>query len=1050
MIDLSVRRPVATAALYVALLALGAWSLALIPVELLPEVEAPRLTVRADWRGASPERMEALVTAPLEGAARRVGGVRSVSSVSRADDRGLGARSEITVRFAPDTRMEFARLELRERIAALRDELPPGVGRIDVEPYVPDELQEESRPFLSWRLRGPYTFARLGEVADRELRPELLALEGVSEVRVVGGRRREVSVVVDPHALAVHGLTLADVRASLDDLSELRAPGAVLLDGRRTALAVRTRAESVAQVRELTVATGAGERVRLGDVARVEAVTSEPTSYFRIDGQPAVSVHAFRRSGTNGVRLADRLRARMGELEGRLPAGVGVALDHDGSEEIRHQLGDLRLRALASAAVILLVLSLFLRSAGSVLVVFGSIAFSVLAAVNLLYLGGFTLNTLTLAGLAWGFGLVVDNSIVVLENVWRRQQGGEAPAVAAREGARQVALPVVAATCTTAAVLVPFLTLQGELRAWYVPLGWAVGLSILASLLVAFTLVPSAAARLRGAGQGGAAPSPPPMAGVGGGRGGSDEGGKAGDGGVGPAGDARRPPLYVRAYRALLGAALDHPAVVLLVCLASLGGSWWLFDRHVTRGVRWADFWGQDTYISIRITYPRGAGLERTDRLVRTFEEKLSTLPEVARYESRVHPSFAHIRVTFPPELETTPVPVAIKERMVAYSHGFSGPEVRVYGYGPSFYGGGASPPNYSLELFGYKYLMLQEIGESLARKLEGMTRIRDVDPDAAGRWYRSDRAVEYVVRPDRTALAARGLPVEGLLSHVSASVVGATGAGRVYVGGEELPLTLKLRGWRDLDVRGLREARVPSPGGGEARVGDVASVEERDVLSEIRREDQEYRRSVAWEFRGPRKLGDLVRDATLETLELPPGYRVELEDRRTWSEEERGQVWWAVAAAVGLLFVVTATIFESLAAPFVVLLTLPLALIGVFLVFFYTGATFTRTAYIGAIMMAGIVVNNAILVVYHVGELRERLPRREAILRGTLERVRPILMTTLTTVLGLLPLILFAGSQDENVWNALVLATVGGLLSSTLFVLTALPVAYRWIVARG
>ena len=205
----------------------------------------------------------------------------------------------------------------------------------------------------------------------------------------------------------------------------------------------------------------------------------------------------------------------------------------------------------------------------------------------------------------------------------------------------------------------------------------------------------------------------------------------------------------------------------------------------------------------------------------------------------------------------------------------------------------------------------------------------------------------------------------------------------------------------------------------------------------------------MAWEFRGPVRFGDVVRDAVVDAMELPPGYRIEKSRYGGWTTEESTQMWVVLAFSILLIYMVTAGLFESLLAPFVVLFSLPFALIGVFLIFFYTDATFTRTAFIGTIMMGGIVVNNAILVVYHIGELRKRMPTAAAIVQGTLERVRPILMTTLTTVFGLLPLVLFASSQDENIWNALALATIGGLVSSTLFVLVAIPVAYRYIVAR-
>lgn len=1019
MIDLAVRRPVATAALYAALLAVGVCSSRLIPIELLPEVQHPRLTVRAAWRGASPETMEARVTAPLEGQAERVNGVRSVRSVSSADPWGAGSRARITLEFDRDTPMDFARLELRERIGAIRDELPSDV-RPRVEPYLPDEFADGSRPFLSYRFQGSGTTGRLGALARAEVRPQLLELDGVSAARVVGGRRRVVRVVLDRARLDALGLRSGQVRSRLDALSEHRAPGAVEVAGRRVSLAVRTGPGTLGEIRELVVARRPKGSIRLGDVAWIAETTAEAGSRHRVDGRPALSLHVHRQAGTDAIDLARRVERKVEDLRRSLPGGVELELEYDRSDAIRAQLTDLRLRAMAAAVVVFLVLVLFLRSPASVLVVAATVGSSVLGAVSLLHLAGFSLNTLTMAGLAWGFGLVVDNGIVVLENVGRRRERGEGPVDAARRGARQMALPVVAATATTAVAMLPFLFLQGELAIWYEPLGWAVGFSILASLCTAFTLVPSMAARLRA--RGGGLPAAQVR-------------------------DHREDPAYVRAYLAVLDRAVDRPVTVVLLCAASLAGSWWLFDQHVTRGVRWRDFWGRDTHLRIQMQLPRGAGLQRTDELARSFEEKLAGLAEVERFETRVRPGYGFIRVTFPPELESTSTPVALKEEMAAFGHRFSGADVRVYGYGPSFHGGGASPPNYSVDVFGFNYLKVREIGESVARSLEKFPRIRDVDPDASGRWYEREKALEYLVRPERTRLAGAGLSVQDLLWEVSASASGEVPRRRVYVGGREVPLSLKTEGYRDFGLRDLRDLRVEAGSGREVRLGNVAKVERRSVLTRIVREDREYRRTVAWEFRGPREVGDVVRDAVLGSLELPAGYRVEARDGLIWPEGEQRQVAWAVAFAVLVVFMATATVLESVIGPFVVLLALPLALIGVFLAFVCAGATFTRTAYIGAIMTGGIAVNDAILIVHRIGELRDRLPARQAVLRGTIDRVRPVLMTTFTTVLGLLPLILFS-SQDENVWNALVLATVGGLLSSTVFVLVAVPVAYMHLVA--
>jgi len=1029
MIDLSIRRPVATAAIYVALVALGAYSFRLIPVELLPDVEYPRLTVRAAWQGASPESLEAFVTAPLEAASQQVKGVRKITSTSAVDRSGTGSTAEIDIEFDRDTRMEFAQLDLSERFAALRDELPTGVRPV-VEPFVPREFSQEEQVFLSFRLSGPYTFARLAEIATEEIEPALAAVDGVAAVNVIGGQDREVSIELDRATLEALDLGVWEIQQRVSDLSAVRAPGSIELSGQRVALSVRTRVDQVRELEELVIVQRADGPVRLRDIGRVREQVADAQAYFRINGQPAVSLFLSRESGTNAVRVAEDVKAHIEGVQAGLPAGVALELDADQSDEIRTQLTDLRLRAVAAAIVIFLVLMLFLRSLSAVLVVFATIAFSVLIAVNLLFLGGFSLNVLTLAGLAWGFGLIVDNGIVVLENVERHAESGKERLQAARDGARQVMLPVLAATATTAIVLVPFLFLQGELRLYYLPLGYAVGFSILASLFVAFTFVPTMASRIA-SWRGGGARAARAAAGT-------------------NTSDGDRAPVYIKLYRAVLGFGLDHPWLVAGVCIAALGGSYWLFDRHVTRGILWSRFWGQDTYIDVRISFPRGAGLERTDELVRSFEERIATLPEVERFESRVYPQFARIRITFPDDLENTPVPPAIKEQMVAYSHQFSGPDVRVYGFGPSFYGGGSSPPNYSLKVFGYSYLEVQEIADDLAERLKRFSRIQDVDPNASGNYFDRDKEFEYFLAVDREALGQHELTVEQLLSFVSANVQTGIPGSRLRIGGEELPFAVKLAGYRDFDVQDMENLMIPGAGGTEVRLSDVASVQRRDVLARILREDQQYQRTVAWEFRGPRKLGDLIRDVVVDATELPPGYKVEEDDRWRWSEEEKLQVYLALGFAILLIYMVTAALFESLRAPFVVLLTLPLALVGVFLIFFYTDAAFTRTAYIGTIMMAGIVVNNAILIVYHIGELRERMPTREAILQGTLERVRPILMTTFTTVFGLLPLVLFAQSQDENIWNSLALATIGGLISSTLFVLVAIPVAYRYIVARG
>ena len=1042
MIRFSIRRPVAVAMTYlaVALLGLAAWWN--IPIELLPNTQLPRLQVSAQWYGASPETIEAFLTSPIESVIQQVRGVEKITSESY-ENQGTGI-SSINVEFNRDTDMDFARLDLSERLATLEEDLPPGVRSVAVTPYVPPEFQEQARPFLRYTLTGPYTMEALQTFLEDDVAPEVNQIQGVAVVRVYGGRERLLEIEMEEDRVTSLGLTPSAVFQRITDLDLVREAGTVRQGDREWAVTIRNRPSSVQEIRDAMVSAAGGRLIRVSDVAVVRDTYEEVQQYYRIDGRPAVSFTVMKEVGANTVRVADRVKGRMAEMETRLPAGTRVILDQDESEDIKEQLTSLRYRALVSAVVIFAVLLIFLRSFRSAGVVFATIAFSVLIALNLIYFGGLSLNLLTLMGLAMGFGLIVDNSIVVLENVYRRWQGGEAPLEAAEAGARQVVLPILAATATTLIVFVPFVYLQGELRVYYVPLALVVGLTLLASLFVAFTFIPSLAGRILGVGRGprvtwratASDPSQP----------GSDvEAGSVSESSREVREFLARPPFYVRFYRGLIGITLRYPWGAVVLAVACLGLSYYLFDKYVTRGMVWGGGWGQDTYVSIRITLPRGSDLERTDELVRFFEEKLSALDEVEKFTSNVQGTYGFIIVEFPDSLETTAVPPAIKEQMVAYSLQFSGAEVRVQGFGPSFYGGGGSPPQYNIQILGYNYEKVRDIADDLGRRLTRMSRIRDVDTNASGNWYERDKATEFVVQIDRDALARYDMTVQEFVGRMSAVIRGQTRQDLLKIGGEELRLDVKVEGFREVDLRDLQETIITATNGTAIRIGDVVTIYPKEILARIRRENQQYERTVAYEFRGPTKLGDLVRDAVLDATVLPPGYTIKEAERWRWSDEEREQIYMVLAISILLIYMVTAALFESMKQPLCVLLTVPMALIGVFLIFFYANATFTREAYIGVIMMGGIVVNNAILLVDHINQTRREggLSLDEAILRGTLERVRPILMTTTTTVLGLLPLVLFSEGADANIWNALAYALIGGLLSSTFFVLTTTPALY-------
>ena len=1013
MIKLSVGRPVAIAMAYFALAFLGLRAWQNIPIELMPDAQLPRLTVNGSWRGASPETVEAFLTSPLEAQIQLIEGVEKVTSTSSEGS------ASIEVEFDRDTDMDFARLDLSERLYNLEERvLPPGVGRVTVEPYVPEEFADaQGRPVLQYTFTGRRTHESLREHLIDDVLPELSQVEGVGYVRVYGGRERLLEVELDKQLMAAMGVSAGDVGSKLGSLDLVREAGAIREGERQWTVTIRNRPATAQDIREAIIKSDGGRIVRISDIAVVRHTFEEIRSHYRINGQPAVSMYIHKEIGTNTVAVADRVKERIADVARRNPSNTRFILDWDQSERIRHQMSDQRSRAAISVIVIFGVLVLFLGSVRTSMVIFATIAFSVLIAVNVIYFAGYTMNQLTLMGLAAGFGLYVDNSIVVLENIYRRWQQGYSRREAIVDGASHVVLPIMAATLTTLIVYAPFLYLTGESRVYYLPLAVIIVLSVMGSVLVAFTFIPALVGKLL------PARDPSALAG------------------------ARRPPFYQRFYRGLVRRTLDWPWVTVAVPLVLLAGSFHLFENYVTRGRIWGWGSGESTYITVNIRLPRGSDIQRTDELTRYFEDRLSQMPEVKQFVTNVRSgTYSTTRVTFPEELEHTGVPVRIKEQLFAYSLGFARAEVRVYGYGPSFYGGGGGGGNYRIQVLGYNYEEVRNIAEDLGGRLRRFARVRDVDTNASFGWGARDRATEFALVIRRDIAARNGMPVDQLVGQISSAVRGQVSGATIKIGGDEVRYDVKLEGNREVDLHELKKTLVLTPAGDPIRLGELVDIVERDVLATIRREDQQYERTVEYEFRGPYKLGDVTHKAVIEATSVPPGYTVKKADGYGfWSREDQSQIYMVLAVAIFLVYMVTAALFESLRLPLCVLLTVPMALIGVFLLFFYADAHFTREAYIGVIMMGGIVVNNAILLVDHINRVRREhsLALKQAILRGTLERVRPILMTSTTTIMALLPLVLFSPSANANIWNAIAYTLIGGLVASTFLVLTVTPALY-------
>ncbi|HSA95898.1 MAG TPA: efflux RND transporter permease subunit [Acidobacteriota bacterium] len=997
-------RPVATAMVFLALLATGIYSFLNTPIELAPNETFPQLNIVTSWPGVPPEVIQIQVTAPIEEACATVKGITKMTSTSQ-----IGV-SQITLEFDPKTDMEFATLALREELSKTRPLLPARV-RPYVQPYVPEDMRV--RPFLSYTVSGSYDLQELQELVKEKLEIGLGAVRGVSGVEVAGGSEPEIRVTLDEDRIKALGLHPYTVNAAIGARLGTYPTGRVRRGNQEFLFKFADRIDSLDELRQTVVAYSGENPILVQDVAKVEVTYAEILQIHRINGQPTVSLAVTKERGTNTLRVAADVKRKLEAVKAELPSDLVFKQVDDESDDIRKNLNDLYLLAMLITIIVFAMIYVVLRRITPSLLILSSIAFSIVITFNLIYAFGISLNMLTLGALALGFGMFVDNSIVVFENTLRLREGGMDPRQAAVEGPRQVFVAVLASTLTTMAVFMSFPFFQGKLKIYYQPLALVVASSIAASLLVSFTLVPSLSPLLLKKRKGTAA------------RG------------------ERRSLRFER----FLGVLIRHPLEVLLVVAALLFGSYRWFRAEVTMG-RWYPWYSKE-YLYVRVGMPPGTDIARTDETIRAFEEKVMAQDCEKEMNVTVMPEMAQAIIGFPPAIERSYRPYAIKEELIQLATQFAGIDVSVSGFDPQYYASSMGAGTYyssRIKFFGYNLKKLKEITADLEKTLRRNPRIKEVRTVSSRYgWWRGD-TLEDVLKIDKAALKSYNVDPAYLYFALQTMIQGTFGQpARIRTEGKDITVSVKFPDAATLDMRGLNESLIQTRGGEYLRLGEIAAFIESPIAGAIDRENQQFQQTLMWEFRGPSKAEERYRKAVYDSLHLPPGFSASLEESWYVTEEEQKQINFAIAAALVIIFIILAALFESFITPFFILLAVPLSLIGVFIAFVVAKAPFDPTAYIGVILLSGIVVNNAILLVDHIdARRREGLSLLEAVVRGTKDRVRPISMTTMTTVFGMLPMLLISAQQNKRqIWSSLALCTVGGLTTSTLLILVVIPVLY-------
>ncbi len=1067
MIDFATRRPAVVWAACVALLVAGALAFARLPLATRSTVELPRLQISAGLSGAAPEVIETYLTSPLEAAAQGVRGVRRVNSNSY-DDYAM-----LTVELDERADVQMTRLAMLERIELLRAELPPGVSGPSVSNYVPEGLEEA--PLLSLTITGPFTAGALQTLLAERVSPRLSAVPGVAGVQVRGGTALGVAISYDPVMLRRIGVSPQLLSDALNGARVVQALGVQSVSGRGSGADVSTVAPianapianapianasvanaSIADVQhvvrnvvlrdqpnaledlaKLPVRSPSGRVFRLGELTVIRADEDARGMFYRVDGRPAVSLDVTRQPGADAIRTAQLLRDAVAALRPELPAAVQLRVTNDESEELASELRDLTQRGALAFVAVLLVLALMLRRWRAVAVVMGSTLVAIAATALSLYLLGIPANLLTLAGLGMGVGVLVQNGLVVVQRL------GLAPATAAGRSAaaRQIAPAVIGSTLATAVVLVPFLYLQGNARAAFVPFAAAFALALFWSVITALLVVPAL-----GIGSGiGAGTAVTERA-----RAQQNAAHRATRDGTAALAEW---PRMRRVYAVVLARALRWRAVTLVLTAVTLGVLTWGFIVKVPRS-SFGGFGERRTTLSVGLSFPRGSDPQSLDGGIREFERLVVGRPEVeqVRASSRGTTS-AQMLVTFTRQGGYTAVPMELQELLTQRAVLVGGASISVYGEGPGFSsgGGGGSMSTFRLRVQGFAYNGVGSLANDLKSRLERIPRVRDVRITSGG-YFGGERGVQVTIDPDRAALARYGVNAQQLGFAVAREVRGAAGRQLIEIDGDELPVTLKAAGARDRSLDELQESLVPNAAGTPVRIGDLAVVSEREALSTILREDQQYVLQVAYDFRGPPKLANRTHTAFVKSLSAPAGYTiVDMSNNYGFGNDESEQALWLVfALGVVLVLLAVALVFDSVWGSAMVFLSLPLSLAGVAAAFWATGTAFTREAAVGVILVVGLAVNHAILMV-DAALLKRRAkrddPARRAdsvslnageVLRAMLDRSGMIVFVTLASLASLAPLSI--GTDANRLFGAIALATAGGTVAGTLGVLFVLP----------
>ncbi len=1007
--DVSIKRPVFTIMIILAILVLGLFSFIKLNVDLFPNVDFPFVTVTTVLPGAGPEQVESDVTKIIEDAVNPIEGVDHITSTSQE---GV---SIVIIQFKLEIKGEVAAQEVREKVAAIRSQLPNNVEEPVIQRFDPS-----SQPIITLTLSGQRSEKELTTFTKDVVKKRLENISGVGSVTLVGGAEREILVAVDADRLQAYNLSIQDVIQSIAS-ANVEIPGGTIIQGNRQYI-LRTmgKLEKVPEFRNIIVSSPVGQNIYLSDVASVTDTTEEKTSITRLNGNLAVGLDIRKQSGSNTVQVAESVKKVVSQLETEIPKDYKITIARDNSKFIRDSINDVLFNLIYGALLAVIVIYFFLANLRATIISAFALPTSIIGSFILMAALGFTLNMMSLLALSLAVGLLIDDAIVVIENIYRHMSEGESPFEAAKAATEEIGLAVMAVTLTLVAVFVPVAFMPGIVGRFFYEFGMTITIAVLISLFVAFSLTPMLSSRWL----------------------------KREDESLSREGNIIEKTLYYfnhffewvsGKYRGALNWSLGHRKTVVIGSIIVF-----FFSLFLMKFLGSEFFPRQDQgEFTISINAAPGSSLEKTNDIARQIESIVSKKPGIVNVLTTIGAgndpvNVGNILVKLVSKKDRD---YSMFEFMDELRNKIKIPSANISFGLQSGPGGGQKPVVFSTR--GEDLTLLKNYADKVEHIVKTTTGAVDVESSL------ETSKPEVRVTIERQKASVLGVDPAVIATALRAMVDGVD-ATKFQEGGEQYNVRVKVKESDRNTVRGVAKLTVKSKN--KTRTGGsillpldaVAFMNKGTGPSKISRYDRQREIRIEANL-SDRLLGEVLSDAQkrISKINLAPGYNIQVTGSGQQQAESFGNILLSLALAVIFVYLVLASQFESFVHPFSIMLSLPMAIIGAVMALLAFGSSMSVMSMIGIIMLMGLVTKNGILLVDYINVLRGRgMERWDAALQAGQTRLRPILMTTFAMIFGMLP-VAFSFGEGSEFRSPMGQAVIGGLITSTLLTLFIVPVVY-------